>query len=508
MMTILKKKNMSAAEKVRLVEVQNQIQASKSLSEETSSRRNIILLSLFHQLQKLLVYITLYRGVLPKFESYIKLFQKEEPLLHTQHQRMFQLTREFLVLFMKPEEVPQHSVRRLLRVSTHDEKLQVSRRNLFVGKFCFSELQKVRQEKAKHTWLDAFYVELREGYQAAAKYLLEKLPLNNEALKLVSSLDPELRKMETTFTGLENLARLVPNVVSSEESGVLHDELRTYVADPAVNHLAQLYSDKKKMASKNSEISSPRLDTDWWCVIAKMNEYPVLSRLALACMTIFSGPLVEGSFNIMDDIITDDRASLAVENYDALAHVKYTLRAAGSKSDTMIVTAHMKKRCNAAHKTYKEHIRQVKAKAALERQARIDTAMRNLKYNKAKQIKKRMPKKSGNSHDAGVAANARRTAPIPKRSASSTSASRRTPIPKKSAASTSDQIIAGISSTAPSSAVTSTFSAQPVQVATVTATSHPPTVVPESQKTSSVPKRKCSGSLTSWVISTVTKKRK
>lgn len=43
-----------------------------------------------------------------------------------------------------------------------------------------------------------------------------------------------------------------------------------------------------------------------------------LTHLVKAILTIFSGPLIEGIFNIMDDIITNDRSALAVENYETV----------------------------------------------------------------------------------------------------------------------------------------------------------------------------------------------
>ena len=43
-------------------------------------------------------------------------------------------------------------------------------------------------------------------------------------------------------------------------------------------------------------------------------------------MSIFSGPLIESTFNIMDDIVEKDRSKLTVENYEAVAIVKPLLR--------------------------------------------------------------------------------------------------------------------------------------------------------------------------------------
>lgn len=363
MMQILKKRNVADSDRVRLSQVQAAVQASKSQSDETKKRRNSILLGLFHQYQKLLVFITLYRGVLPKLEVYIKMFQAEEPLLHVQHVKMFQLTREFLILFMQPQEVPKVSVKKLLKVDIGNEEKQLHNHNLYLGQFCFPEMQKARREKSKNPWLMKFLKDVRTGYQLAGKYLLQNLPLQNKTLKLMSSLDPELRVMDTTMTSLESLGDLLPNVISEDNRGKLHDEIRTYVSDSSLHHVYNLYMDRKtNSSSPSSDMSSPRIDTDWWSIITSAtSKYHTLTRLIKALLTVFSGPLVEASFNIMDDIITDDRSKMSIENYEACAQIKYTLKSKKTTSTEMKISTSMRRCCNKAHKTYREHLQQKKA---------------------------------------------------------------------------------------------------------------------------------------------------
>lgn len=54
----------------------------------------------------------------------------------------------------------------------------------------------------------------------------------------------------------------------------------------------------------------------------KLKKYSLISAL----MSIFSGPLIESTFNIMDDIVEKDRSKLTVENYEAVAIVKTSLK--------------------------------------------------------------------------------------------------------------------------------------------------------------------------------------
>ena len=50
----------------------------------------------------------------------------------------------------------------------------------------------------------------------------------------------------------------------------------------------------------------------------KLKKYALISTL----MSIFSGPLIESTFNIMDDIVEKECSKLTVENYEAVAIVK------------------------------------------------------------------------------------------------------------------------------------------------------------------------------------------
>ena len=54
----------------------------------------------------------------------------------------------------------------------------------------------------------------------------------------------------------------------------------------------------------------------------KLKKYVLISAL----MSIFSGPLIESTFNIMDDTVEKDCSKLTVENYEAVAIVKTSLK--------------------------------------------------------------------------------------------------------------------------------------------------------------------------------------
>lgn len=66
-----------------------------------------------------------------------------------------------------------------------------------------------------------------------------------------------------------------------------------------VASLADIYDDKVQ-----------RIDVDFWSKVIRLQKYPVLTCLVKALLSIFPGPLVESSFNLMDDAIRADRSRL------------------------------------------------------------------------------------------------------------------------------------------------------------------------------------------------------
>jgi hypothetical protein len=64
----------------------------------------------------------------------------------------------------------------------------------------------------------------------------------------------------------------------------------------------------------------------------------MLKKLASSLLTIFSGPLIEATFNIIDDIVEKDRTKLIVKNYEAVAIIKTSLKRKYVKSTTMKIS--------------------------------------------------------------------------------------------------------------------------------------------------------------------------
>ncbi|CAL8371647.1 unnamed protein product [Gadus morhua 'NCC'] len=73
----------------------------------------------------------------------------------------------------------------------------------------------------------------------------------------------------------------------------------------------------------------------WLAKVFNSQKFPALSKVVKAALSIFHGPLVEASFNLMGDIIDPKSSNMAIPTFNAFQTVKYTLKS-GNMSATQI----------------------------------------------------------------------------------------------------------------------------------------------------------------------------
>ena len=118
--------------------------------------------------------------------------------------------------------------------------------------------------------------------------------------------------MSQTHEKLLPLKSYLEPFISIDNSWDFTTELKNYVID--------------------SDLPQPqeteRLD-GWWTKIFETKRYPILSSLVKASLSIFTGPIVESSFSIMNDIIDLQSGKTELAAYSAIMTVKYQLKSAG-----------------------------------------------------------------------------------------------------------------------------------------------------------------------------------
>ncbi|KAL7850047.1 hypothetical protein SRHO_G00193960 [Serrasalmus rhombeus] len=205
----------------------------------------------------------------------------------------------------------------------------------------------------------------------SAEFLLRNLPLDNIILTSLSALTPSLIQSDAVIGALTALGEALPNVVPPEEIGQLVDECRAYQMDVDMLLRVQSYIEE-----------DCRVDVDWWSHVASLKNaerdvrYPILCKLVKALLSIFTGPLVEGSFNLMDDILEDDRCSMNVETYESLAMIKSTLKARDWTASTMTIDQPLRRSCLSSFQNYLLHLQKKKENEQALKQKRLSEAAR------------------------------------------------------------------------------------------------------------------------------------
>ncbi|KAH3749420.1 hypothetical protein DPMN_183918 [Dreissena polymorpha] len=225
-----------------------------------------------------------------------------------------------------------------------------------------------------------FYSHLRTGYVMAAIKML-KMPLNNHTIRQMTVLDPALVGHSQVEQAMKNLGKKMPQVLSKEDLGALSQEASIYNVDLQVKDLQAKYKE------------DDRIDSGYWVKVFDLNNfcamrYPTIKKLVMPLLTVFSGPLIESTFNIMDDIIEKDRTKMTVVNYEAVAIVKTALRKKNVKSTDLKVTPNMKKACISAYSSYQKYLKEMKEEKKKREDAVLDSSVQLLKLERAKKIAK------------------------------------------------------------------------------------------------------------------------
>ena len=371
----MKKHNLAtdAAARIKVIQLQQAKQSKSSCSE---TRKDRLLNALFRDFHKFSTTVNLYRGLLTKFLGYTKLLQNEKPTLHLHHQEMFSLVRQVLSLFMKRKYIPIESVKELLKLKDLicDREKQLSDGKLGVGYYSFAAYTNALTEKHCH-WVTDLAKNLRQGYERCATMLLQKLPLTNRTIIRLSCLHPAAFDEELFTTSITNLAKSLANVITEEEVGALNSEARDYSVDKDVASLVHSF-DKTK-----------RIDADFWALVFRLQShggirYPLLSRLVKALLSIFNGPLVESSFNLMDDCIRVDRSKISVENYEATALIRSSLKSKKVSATTMTVTPQMARCIRTSKARYTKKQEQKKKQQREKQQKQLADAVQLLQKQK------------------------------------------------------------------------------------------------------------------------------
>lgn len=178
--------------------------------------------------------------------------------------------------------------------------------------FIGSKTRNILEECSERT-KQQFIEKVKLSFISCGSYLQKKMPVDNLALKCISTIDPNAQGHSLSLKYMLQLAELTPNVIQLDEKDTFEMEVRTF-------H----HSDIPPFSKEDQRID------EWWNLLR--DAYPVLSKIVFAILSCFHGPQVESAFSIMQDILDSQSSRLCTETLSAIQTVKYTLRASNKSA--------------------------------------------------------------------------------------------------------------------------------------------------------------------------------
>jgi len=241
--------------------------------------------------------------VFPMFKDFILCFETKRPMIHKLHDKITMLFRKYLGLFIKAEDIRENG-KQLAKLNLEDKTKHVPLKHVSIGE-CSQILSTCHESDVLQ-----FKKRVFNAYLTTAGYMQKKLPLDHALLSTLSMLDPLAFGQTESSIILKKLPAFFPNIPVS----TFDEEIMKMQYD--VNILVGSEAD---------------LD-EWWNSVFKLKAYPSVEKIVTACLSIFSGPRVEQSFSIMNNIITSKTSSLNLSTYEAILSTKYFLLAQNKTS--------------------------------------------------------------------------------------------------------------------------------------------------------------------------------
>jgi hypothetical protein len=300
----------------------------KSLTQDGKNRKERIVTKVLYEIQKTMLHVNLYMAILPLFKSFILTFELKEPMIHRIHDELTDVFRHFLACFMKHDVLKGLNARQLQELDVTDEEHHLPSSSLFVGSATESILKEMQQNPTTGTRKNAkeFLASVKEALTATARYLQGKLPLANLLLRCLSALDPKVQGQSMTYGVLKRLKQYFPTCLTEEQH------------DAYLHEITKLQTDDQLPAADREDGTFLRLD-HWWALVFATGKYPILSQIVKAAISIFTGPQVEQSFSIMNNVLNSKTNSLDTRTFSAMQNIRYDLSA---KNTTSVKAYHRK----------------------------------------------------------------------------------------------------------------------------------------------------------------------
>ena len=280
--------------------------------------------------KKLSLHLSVYQCVLEVFKNYTMLFQRDESLIHKVYAEQHQLVRTFFSFFVKPDVLS--AVKRGKDLLQLDLKVEKKLKKLI---YIRSGATRILKKNPNSFVVQKFLKVTHEACLKSGKYILKKLPLNNEVIRKFSCIDPAIVTSPSTAIVKTYLSypTLVRNVILDEQNVEYKKEVTILLSNGQLNSHVQTDGDKVHCLQ-------------WWLKIHK--QYPLLFKMVTSILSNFNAPnplgtgcklnvlctfnlrpvsrgKVESSFSIM--VVDKKCGRMNMETYSSIQTIKNSLEA-------------------------------------------------------------------------------------------------------------------------------------------------------------------------------------
>ena len=132
--------------------------------------------------------MSIYSSALQVMRKHVKVFQQAEPAIFRIHTKQVVVFAEFLTNFIKPKVLSErNSIRKLKTIDFSSTENHLPNNLLSVGSTACKIVKKPRKDD-ETVW--EFLNKAITAYSKCAAYMVEKLLLSNDFLKIVTAIDP------------------------------------------------------------------------------------------------------------------------------------------------------------------------------------------------------------------------------------------------------------------------------------------------------------------------------
>ena len=169
----------------------------------------------------------------------------------------------------------------------------------------------------------------REANLKSGKYILKKVPLNNEVLQKFSCIDPAIVIYPSTaiFKTYLSYSTLLHNVISDEQNNEYEKEVGMLFRNEQLPSHVQADGDDV-------------LCLQWWPKIHK--QYLLLFKMVTPILSNFNAPKVESSFSVTVDVVDKKCGRMNMETYSGIQTIKYSLETNRSANQVSLHNSFLK----------------------------------------------------------------------------------------------------------------------------------------------------------------------